>query len=164
MNKKTVKIVLALAGLFMAMQLVPYGRDHANPPVIKEPAWDSPQTRALAKRACFDCHSNETRWPWYSHVAPVSWMLQQHVSEGRSHLNFSEWNRDQTHGPDAEKALREGEMPLKGYVLMHREAQLNPDEKGRLVTGLQKTFPKKDKSKGPSHDHDHHDHHHDHHH
>jgi hypothetical protein len=52
----------------LAIQLVPYGRDHTNPPVRREPAWDSPTTRALAVRACFDCHSNETHWPWYTHV------------------------------------------------------------------------------------------------
>jgi hypothetical protein len=65
-------ILLILVGGFLLIQLVPYGRAHANPPVVKEPAWDSPTTRALAKRACFDCHSNETVWPWYTNVAPVS--------------------------------------------------------------------------------------------
>ena len=57
----------------VVMQLVPYGRDHSNPPVTAEPNWDSPETRALFKRACFDCHSNETVWPWYAYVAPFSW-------------------------------------------------------------------------------------------
>ena len=61
---------------------VPYGRDHVNPPVGAEPSWDSPETRALARQACFDCHSNETEWPAYSTVAPVSWLIQHDVSEG----------------------------------------------------------------------------------
>ena len=56
--------------LFVLLQLVPYGRDHANPPVRQEPAWDAPRTRELAGRACFDCHSNQTLWPWYASVAP----------------------------------------------------------------------------------------------
>ena len=63
--------VIVIVG-FLAIQLVPYGRTHTNPPVTAEPAWDSPQTRALAVRACFDCHSNETVWPWYTSIAPIS--------------------------------------------------------------------------------------------
>ena len=65
-------IILGVLCLGLVIQLLPYGRDHTNPPVVAEPLWDSPQTRALAKRACFDCHSNETIWPWYTNVAPVS--------------------------------------------------------------------------------------------
>ena len=72
--KKLMIVVAVLAGLFLAIQFVPYGRDHSNPPVIGEPTWNSPETRALAVRACFDCHSNETVWPWYSNIAPVSWL------------------------------------------------------------------------------------------
>jgi len=90
------------------IQLIPFGRQHTNPPVVREPAWDSPQTRALAKRACFNCHSNETTWPWYSSVAPVSWLTQRDVNGGRSHLNFSEWNKVQRHaGHAAEEISRE---------------------------------------------------------
>ena len=75
---------LAAAALVaaLAIQVVPYGRDQVNPPVRMEPAWDSPQTRDLARRACFDCHSNETEWPPYSRVAPASWILQRDVTEG----------------------------------------------------------------------------------
>jgi len=75
---KKILIGMVLAGgiVFIAMQLVPYGHAHTNPPVTGEPKWDSPQTRELAKRACFDCHSNETDWPWYSNIAPVSWLIQ----------------------------------------------------------------------------------------
>ena len=62
-------------GVLLIIQFVPYGRDHTNPPVIAEPAWDSPQTRALFFRACADCHSNETKWPWYSTIAPASWLI-----------------------------------------------------------------------------------------
>ena len=84
--------VIALVLLALLIQLIPYGRDHTNPPVMQEPQWDSPQTRALTKRACFDCHSNETVWPWYSNVAPVSWLIYRDVSKGREHFNFSEWD------------------------------------------------------------------------
>jgi Haem-binding domain len=77
----------------LVIQLVPYGRDHGNASTTSEPIWDSPVTRALAKQACFDCHSNETEWPAYSHIAPASWLVQHDVDEGRAALNFSEWHR-----------------------------------------------------------------------
>jgi len=66
-----------LVGLLVVIQFVPYGRAHTNPPVAQEPIWDSPQTRELARRACFDCHSNETMWPWYSNIAPISWIAHK---------------------------------------------------------------------------------------
>ncbi len=96
MNRLLKKIILGAAGVLVvgliAIQLVPYGRNHTNPPVQSEPNWDSPETRALAERACFECHSNETAWPWYSNIAPVSWLVQHDVDEGREKLNFSEWS------------------------------------------------------------------------
>ncbi|MBM4782697.1 MAG: heme-binding domain-containing protein [Archangiaceae bacterium] len=129
---RNVKILGALVGVFVVMQLVPYGRDHTNPPVKAEPQWTSPEVRALAVRACFDCHSNETKWPGYSNVAPVSWLVQHHVDEGRHELNFSEFDRPQKHAKDAEEELREGEMPMGGYVAMHGEAKLTDAEKKQL--------------------------------
>jgi hypothetical protein len=88
---------IAVIALLALAQAVPYGRAHTNPPVTKEPSWDSPRTRELASRACFDCHSNETRWRWYSNVAPVSWLVQRDVDGGRSAFNFSEWDKPQIH-------------------------------------------------------------------
>ena len=85
---RILKPTLVVSGLFLlAIQLIPYGRAHANPPVLAEPAWDSPATRDLAVRACFDCHSNETVWPWYSNIAPVSWLVQRDVDGGRNKAN-----------------------------------------------------------------------------
>lgn len=75
---------IGLLGLLLAIQLVPYGRDHSNPPGRTEPSWDSPATRELARRACFDCHSNETEWPAYASIAPASWLAQYDVDEGRA--------------------------------------------------------------------------------
>jgi len=93
--KPTMKIILTILGIgvsaFLLIQLIPYGHDHTNPAVVAEPAWDSTQTRDLAKRACFDCHSNEVVYPWYSNIAPVSWLVQHDVEDGRRRLNFSEW-------------------------------------------------------------------------
>jgi hypothetical protein len=125
--------------LFLLLQAVPYGRTHTNPPVRQEPAWDSLHTRALAARACYDCHSNETKWPWYSHIAPVSWMVQKHVDKGRSELNFSDWGGPQE-GEEAVEAIREGEMPLPSYLLAHPEARLSSSESQALVQGLAVTF------------------------
>ena len=126
---------LALVLLVLLAQAVPYGRAHTNPPVRAEPAWSGAQTRALADRACFDCHSNDTRWPWYSHVAPLSWTIQRHVDDGRAELNFSEWDRRQDADDIAEEVL-EGSMPPRSYLLLHPEARLSAVEVRALLDGL----------------------------
>lgn len=82
-------LIFALAGGLL-IQLVPYGRAHTNPPVVMEPQWDSAVTRETFYRACGDCHSNQTVWPWYSNIAPISWMIQNHVDEGRTKFNASD--------------------------------------------------------------------------
>lgn len=131
-------LVLALA--FVVIQFVPYGHDHVNPPVGAEPKWDSPATRALAKQACFDCHSNETAWPAYSRVAPVSWFIQHDVAEGRAVLNFSEWQRTQKEATEAAKEVVEREMPLAAYQLLHAHARLSDADRDRLARGLARTL------------------------
>lgn len=130
---------IVVAG-FLAIQLVPYGRDHTNPPVSGEPAWDSAATRALAVRACFDCHSNQTSWPWYSNIAPVSWLLQHHVAEGRQSLNFSTWGSGRQQAGRAARLAADGQMPPLDYLILHPEARLTDAERQQLVDGLQKTF------------------------
>jgi mono/diheme cytochrome c family protein len=131
---------LGLLGSFLAIQLVPYGRDHVNPPTVSEPIWDSPATRALAKQACFDCHSNETEWPAYARVAPVSWLVQLDVDEGRAVLNFSDWQRPPKEATKASEELLEGEMPPAAYLLMHAHARLGTADRDRLARGLAKTL------------------------
>ena len=131
--------VVVIVGGLLLIQLVPYGRDHDNPPVVAEPAWDSPQTRELAVRACYDCHSNETEWPWYSNVAPVSWLVQRDVDEGREELDFSEWNLSQE-GDESAETVREGSMPPSQYLLTHPEARLTDAELAALEAGLVGTF------------------------
>jgi Haem-binding domain len=132
-----------LGALFVLIQFVPYGRDHANPPVTKEPAWDSPQTRAFAVGACYDCHSNETRWPWYTSIAPVSWLTQSDVESGRQALNFSEWDKAQdTSLGDIVETVNGGSMPPFYYAWMpnHPGAQLSASEKAAFIHGLEATF------------------------
>jgi hypothetical protein len=131
------KWVLIVAVL---IQLIPYGRNHTNPPVTKEPAWDSPGTRELFRRACFDCHSKQTVWPWYARVAPVSWLVQNDVDGGRGHLNFSQWDRQQHHAPDVAAQVKQGDMPLWYYRPMHPAAGLSNAEKQELMDGAQKTL------------------------
>ena len=129
-----------IVGLFGLMQLVPYGRTHANPPVTQEPAWDSPHTRALVVRACFNCHSNETRWPWYAKLAPFSWVVQFDVEAARSVINFSEWNRAFELAPYAGQVVRTGNMPTLKYQMAHPEANLTGQETLELARGLDATL------------------------
>ncbi len=143
---KVGKLFLFLAGglvlLAGLIQLVPYGRGHTNPPVLQEPAWDSVQTRELAQRACFDCHSNETDWsPWYASIAPSSWLVQRDVDKARREMNLSEWSEKAGRGgrmaEEAGEVIREGEMPPMQYLLMHPEAELSDAEKETLAKGLE---------------------------
>ena len=132
---------IAVLVLFALIQAVPYGRSHSNPPVTLEPKWDSAQTRALAVRACFDCHSNQTQWRWYSNVAPASWLVQRDVDGGRGSLNFSEWNRPQdVSSGDIAESIRGGSMPPWFYVLLHSNSKLSHAEKETLIRGLNATF------------------------
>lgn len=133
---------VAVIGGFLLIQIVPYGRNHNNPPVTSEPAWNNPQTRELAQQACFDCHSNETVWPWYSNIAPVSWLVQHDTEDGRRQLNFSTWNEGGK-GRELEEiteVVAEGEMPPAMYLIMHPEARLTAAEKQALIDGLRATI------------------------
>ncbi len=132
--------VLGAAAFLVVAQLVPYGRDHTNPPGRVEPVWDSAETRALAVRACFACHGNATEWPWYSNVAPMSWLVQRDVAEGRGKLNFSAWDVPQEDADDAAEVVRSGEMPPWTYRILHSSARLSTAEREMLIRGLAATF------------------------
>jgi hypothetical protein len=141
---------VALA-VFGAIQLIPVSR--TNPPVVREPVWDSPRTRDLARAACFNCHSNETEWPWYSRIAPFSWVIWYDVTEGRESLNFSDWDRhanDEAIDPTdpfppkplSERiadAVRGGQMPPGTYRLGNPAARLSDAQKAALIEGLIRT-------------------------
>lgn len=132
---------LGLLAAFAVAQAVPYGRGHRNPPVTLEPRWSSQATRALAVRACFDCHSNLTIWRWYTNVAPFSWLIQRDVDGGRSQFNFSEWDKPQdVSAGDLADVIRGGSMPPWYYTLMHGNASLSAAEKRTLIAGLQATL------------------------
>ena len=129
---------IVTGALFLLLQVVPFGRMPSNPPVTGEPAWDSPQTRALAVPACFDCHSNETEEPWYSNVAPISWAISDHVESGRSKLNFSEFDNQQQDADKSADTTEDGDMPPDYYTRfgLHSAAQLSDAELAQLVAGL----------------------------
>ena len=135
--------IVSVVALLLLIQLIPI-RPQPNPPVLAEPAWDHPETRALAQRACFDCHSNETVWPAYSYVAPVSWLVVRDTLEGRGELNFSEWGVTQSNGrepreikPDKlRREIASGSMPPRIYLITHPEARLTNAEKQQLIDGL----------------------------
>jgi len=131
---------LATLVVFGAIQAVPYGRDHTNPPVVSEPAWDSPRTRELAAAACFLCHSNETQWPGYTNIAPVSWALTDHVLTARDTFNFSDWEDYPTSARLIEAAIRDGRMPPWNFRLLHPEARLTASEREELIAGIRATL------------------------
>ncbi len=133
--------LLALVALFLLIQLVPYGRAHDNPPVTQAVKFDSPRTEQLFNDACGACHSNLTKWPWDSYVAPSSWLVENDVNTGRSILNTSEWDRlSQAEPGEVADVITAGEMPPLQYKLMHSSARLSDAEKQELADGLTRTF------------------------
>jgi hypothetical protein len=146
--RRLLKVVLWLVFIggvvFVALQFVPYGRDHTNPPVTAPVEWDSARTEELVRGSCYDCHSNETDWPWYSNVAPGSWLQQRDVENGRERLNFSEWEFTPEQAvailPTLEFVVESGEMPPWRYFLTHPGARLSDDEKEELLDGMRRTF------------------------
>jgi hypothetical protein len=145
---KLVKLLVAAAVLLVLIQFVPYGKNHVNPPITGEPKWDSEKTKELFARACRDCHSNETVWPWYSDYAPASWLVEFDVTLGRKKFNVSEWGREgKNEGDEAASAVRKGKMPPFFYLPAHPEAKLSAEEKSDLARGLAATFGDKEAKK-----------------
>ncbi len=127
----------ALASVFLVFALIQlFPTETRNPPVEQDvPA--TPAARSVLRRACYDCHSNETRWPWYSRVAPVSWLVAHDVRAGREELNFSTWNRyDTKHRiellAESWEEIVEGEMPPWFYLPAHRDAELSASDRASL--------------------------------
>jgi len=133
-------VLLATVIAFVGIQALPMRVD--NPSARDEPQWDSPRTRALARVACFDCHSNETHVTWFEQIAPLSWWIKQHVDDGRHALNFSEWSTHHGEGlGDSGETISGGSMP-PGYFTwfgMHANAKLTSTDKRDLIAGLRRT-------------------------
>lgn len=130
-------LLVVLIGIGVISQLIV----EKNPPVQAEPVWDSPETAALVQRACADCHSNTTAWPWYTYIPPTSLLVSHDVQEGRQKLNFSEWVPGRKQDiREMGDVIRKGEMPPSVYTLMHPIAKLTPEEQVQLIGGLQKSL------------------------
>ncbi len=135
MKKKTLLyIVIGGLALFALIQLIPI--DRANPPTTLEPKWSTPEARALAKEHCFQCHSNETEWPWYSYVAPASWLIKWDVVNGRDKFNFSEWDKHPGELDEMIGEIQEGGMPPLQYTLFHPNSKLDAQQKQTLINAL----------------------------
>ena len=134
MGRKRLIAGAGLAAGFVAIQLVPASRE--NPPVEGDVGAPT-EVASILRRSCYDCHSHETRWPWYSGIAPMSWLVAGDVRDGRKHLNFSRWNRldegKRLHAlEEIDEVLVEGEMPLRAYLLTHPGAELTPADVATL--------------------------------
>ncbi|KUG25476.1 putative cytochrome c [hydrocarbon metagenome] len=138
-NKLWKKLFLGVVLVFIAIQFYPYGRDHNNPPVTNQVKWDSDFTKETFYNACADCHSNETNWPWYSHLAPVSWLIQSDVEKGRRRFNISV-REGLKEADEAYEEVEKGEMPLPIYLPLHPKARFDDIQKDRFIAGLKATF------------------------
>ena len=134
--KIAVIVVVAIALLLVGIGVL--ATDHSNPLATYTINWDSPTTERLARAACFDCHSHETVWPWYSYIAPVSFLIAKDVADGRAEMNFSTGR-----GLDADEMIEQierGKMPKPIYLPLHPEANLSNADKAALIAGLRATF------------------------
>lgn len=120
----------------VAIQFVPYGRDHTNPPVVQAAPWPDERAAEVFAQSCAACHSNDTHWPWYSHVAPMSWLVYRDVVEGRDEMNVSRWDDDAGEADDAVEAIQDGSMPPLTYVFAHPSARLTDEEARVLADAL----------------------------
>ena len=132
------KAFLSLAIPFILLQLIPYGRDHTNPPVTMEPAWDSPRMRSLVEGACFDCHSNLTQWRWYSFIAPALWITQEDVDEGREEINFTEWDRPEQETEKLVLVVAIDHMPPESFQFFHPPARFTDQQRQTVVEGFRR--------------------------
>ncbi len=137
-------MALGLIGLVLAIQLIPVWLLQTNPAARSEPHWDSALTQTLVHRACFDCHSNATVWPWYSRIAPPSWLATYDVVAARNRLNFDAWTSSSlaagTAVGEIPQAVLGGDMPPSYYVWMHQDAALSTAEKQELALGLARSL------------------------
>ncbi len=134
MGRIASRIAVGLVVAVLASQLVPVDRSN---PFVEEEVPASPEAREVLRRACDDCHSNRTVWPWYSGIAPISWLIARDVHEGREDLNYSTWNRldarERAEALDESwETVEDGEMPVWFYLPLHPEARLTDADRAVL--------------------------------
>jgi mono/diheme cytochrome c family protein len=132
--------LLGSLALVLLIQLVPYGHAHSNPPVTRAAKWPAGPGQQIAEAGCYDCHSNLTKWRWYSNVAPSSWLVQHDVEDGRGILDFSEWDKPQPDAGEVKEMISSGEMPPLQYTLAHPSAKLSDTEKKQLVDAITRLY------------------------
>lgn len=135
------KVIIIIISALILIQFITIDKTNPNVDISKDfitLTKPPSEIEKLLKSSCYDCHSHNTNYPWYSNIAPVSWIIKNHINDGRNHLNFSVW-------PDYKEAKKEhkleeciemvesSEMPMKGYVLLHNEAELTDEERKQLV-------------------------------
>ncbi len=136
--------LLVVGGIILLgilVELIPWGNlipafAETNPPVTSTIKWDSPRTEQLVRTSCFDCHSNETTWPWYAKLAPFSWLIAHDTNEGRQKLNFSTQSASQIDPNKLIEQINRGTMPKGIYTIMHPAAKLTDQDKADLIAGL----------------------------
>lgn len=136
------KIALGITAILVIIQF--FRIDKTNPVIVQGNDFltvtNPPENiQLMLKNACYDCHSNQSKYPWYTNIAPISWWVKDHINEGREELNFSEWGtfkeKRQKHKlKETIEVLEEGEMPLESYLIIHDEAKLTTEQKNELVT------------------------------
>ncbi len=130
------RIGIGAVAVFALLQFVPYGWSHPNPPVVRDAPWPNAEAERVARESCYGCHSNETDWPAYSYVAPMSWLVRSDVDRGREAFNFSDWNEYDNDVDDAIEMIEEGDMPPGRYTMIHRDARLSDAERQQLIAAL----------------------------
>lgn len=126
--------------LGLVAALLAAGCNLDNPEPTREIVWADAETEEIARRACYDCHSNETHWPWYSYAPVVGSLVAKDVHRARCHMNFSHWDRPNENAYDAPEKILEKEMPLASYRAAHKEARLTDEERQRLAEGFLATL------------------------
>ena len=147
---------VAVVGLLVALglQLVPYGRRHSNPQVVQDAPWPNAASEEVARASCYSCHSNETDWPLYSYIAPMSWLVRRDVERGRDELNFSDWARFADVADDAVEVIESGAMPPDRYTAIHRAAKLTAEERAVLIAALAEMSDERDRDHSGDNDHE----------
>lgn len=134
-------ILIAVVGILLVIQLFPAEKPEVSADEathIRKEVLIDVELSDILQKACYDCHSNETKYPWYSSIAPFSWLVIHDVEEGRGELNFSEWSTYSTKKKshkleELAEEVEEGEMPLGIYTWLHAEADLSEEEKQKLI-------------------------------
>lgn len=144
------RLIVGFIVLIALIQFVP--TQHSNPPTADPVVFTDPNAEAIARRACYDCHSNQTVWPWYAYIAPFSWYSVNHVAEGRAQLNFSDVTATLTQAragdedgeqtstaelaEESAETINKNEMPPAYYTLIHKDALLSAADKATLIAGI----------------------------